>query len=568
MTARQDLLTSLSSAAGANSDADPSDARLSELEVLVVDCQATGAAPRGHLIEIGWASVGPRGTPVQARLIRLPDAERIPPAVARITGISDPMLCDAVEASAAWRELIDTAAALTPQPAPTLIHFARFEQPFLHSLAAAVPPLDLVCTHEIARRLLPDLPRRSLRALTGYFGRGVGALRRSADHVEATAFVWRELVWLLERDGVTTWRALREWLATPLAPTRRVRRVWPMSRSARLAVPDAPGVYRLMRVNGDVLYVGKASSLHDRVNSHFRHQHGTPERTLEMLSQVRAISFETTASALEAALLEPDEIKRCGPPYNVALTEEDRHLWFTPRDLSVRSPHPSPRCALGPFPSAETLDQFAALAQARSAALGRGKWTPDVRTFEAGYVRLCAAHGELSRARLGMHERLLRLGTRLWREGRRDRDTDDEGLGTADRVIDGWTPEQVQLALEWIALRAALARRRARWLTRLTDVAVVWYEPAAAHARSIVIADGEVVAHDNADADTAPPVPAGHSRSASARRASLTLARFDRLRVLTTELKRLVTTGAPVAVRFGPGPALHGARLARALWWL
>ena len=46
-------------------------------------------------------------------------------------------------------------------------------------------PLDVVCTRDIARRLLPNLPRCSLRALAGYFGRAVGALRRSADHIKA-----------------------------------------------------------------------------------------------------------------------------------------------------------------------------------------------------------------------------------------------------------------------------------------------------------------------------------------------------------------------------------------------
>src|SRR4030095_1890662 len=97
-------------------------------------------------------------------------------------------------------------------PAPTVIHFARFEQPFLRALAGGAPPLDIVCTHDIARRLLPDLPRCGVRALTGYFGRGGGALRRSADHVEATAFVWRELVRLLRDEGISTWSALQNWL--------------------------------------------------------------------------------------------------------------------------------------------------------------------------------------------------------------------------------------------------------------------------------------------------------------------------------------------------------------------
>jgi DNA polymerase-3 subunit epsilon len=163
-----------------------------------------------------------------------------------------------------------------------------------------------------------------------------------------------------------------------------------------------------------VLYVGKASSLHHRVNSYFRHQHGVPGRMLEMLSQVRAISFEVTPSALEAALVEPDEIKRHRPPYNIALTDEDRGLWFTPPDLSERSPRPSPRCRVGPFLSAEMLEQFAALADASRASLGGGRWAPDPAVFAEGYTQLSAAHGELSRGDLGMHAKLL-LGTRLWR---------------------------------------------------------------------------------------------------------------------------------------------------------
>src|SRR4030095_477509 len=96
-------------------------------------------------------------------------------------------------------------------PAPTVIHFARFEQPFLRALAGGTPPLDIVCTHDITRRLLPNLPRCGVRAVAGDFGRGVGALRRSADHVEATAFVWEALVPLLRDEGISTWSALQEW---------------------------------------------------------------------------------------------------------------------------------------------------------------------------------------------------------------------------------------------------------------------------------------------------------------------------------------------------------------------
>src|ERR671924_508871 len=541
---------------------------LSLLEVLVVDCQATAAAPRGHLLEIGWARVSNTVTQSHACLIVLPDGEQIPPAVTRITGISEHMMRTAVDGRYAWRELSDHAASLTQQPAPTVIHFAPFEQPFLRTLAAGAFPLDVVCTRDIARRILPNLPRCSLRALAGYFGRAVGALRRSADHVEATAFVWQELVGLLETKGVSTWDALHDWLAAPAKPTRSRRRVWPMPRDVRLSLPDAPGVYRMLRTDGSVLYVGKAASLHHRVNSYFRKQHGVHERSLEMLSQARAISFDITPSPLEAALLEPDEIKRHRPPYNVALTIENRALWFAPPNLTERSPHPSPEYSLGPFASARMLDEFGALAAADGRALGSTRWSPDAVTFEAGYARLCAAHPEVSPQELGAHDRLLRLGTRLWREGRRDRDVDEDDANELGRDVTVWTPEFVQVSLEWLALRAALARRRAIWLTRLFDSSLVWREPGDNCARFIVIENGELVLSTAVEANAMPAIPPGYGRPVAARREAFTLASFDRLRVLTTELKRLIAAGAPVALRLGAGPPLDESRLASALWWV
>jgi DNA polymerase-3 subunit epsilon len=367
---------------------------------------------------------------------------------------------------------------------------------------------------------------------------------------------------------VSTWDALHDWLAQPAQPTTGRRRVWPMPRDLRLSLPDAPGIYRMLRIDGSVLYVGKAASLHHRVNSYFRKQNGVPERSLEMLSQARAISFDVSPSPLEAALLEPDEIKRHGPPYNVALTVQDRALWFTSPDLSMRSSQPSPHCPVGPFPSAETLDRFGALARAERPALMSGSRGPDDGTFTAGYDRLCATHPELSRVDLSAHAKLLRLGTRLWREGRRDRDVDEDDTNDANPGLSIWNPEFVLVSLEWLALRAALARRRAIWLTRLCDSSLVWREPADGCARLIVIVNGDVVVSEAVDAHATPPIPPGYRRAVAARREAFTLGSFDRLRVLTTELKRLIAAGAPVALRLGAGPALDEWRLASALRWL
>lgn len=527
--------------------------QLASQEVLFVDCQATRAGEAGQLLEVGWARSSEPAA--RARLIRPSDGARVPPAVARVTGLSDRLLAGGVPAAQAWAELARDAAALGA-PAPAVAHFARFERPYLERLAGGRAVLEVVCTHEIARRLFPELPRRSLRALTGYFGRAVPPLRRSAEHVEATGFLWRQLVPLLADEGVRTWPELRAWLARPVEPGRRARHAFPMPREVRLAAPHAPGLYRMLRTSGDVLYVGKATSLHHRVNSYFRKQHGVHERTLELLSQARGLSFEVTESALEAALLEPDEIKRHRPPYNVQLTEADRAVWFCAPDLSGVRPRPSERACLGPFPSEQLLAQVAAFAAGSRAALGPERWGPPPAVFAEGLARLAAAHAEAR----GPRPRPLRLGARLWLAGRRLGDDRDEVLEPRR----AWTAELAFTALEELALRAALAVRRARWLTRLTDASLAWSEGGAPR---LLLLEAGALAHRGAAAGE-PPVPRGHARAAAARREGFTLASFDCLRVLTTELKRLVAEGREVALRLGPGPAFTGPALARVLEWL
>jgi hypothetical protein len=102
----------------------------------------------------------------------------------------------------------------------------------------------------------------------------------------------------------------------------------------------------------------------------------------------------------------------------------------------------------------------------------------------------------------------------------------------------------------------------------LVDSTVVWREPGDSCARLIVIEKGEVALSAAVDAHAPPPIPPGYRRPVAARREAFTVASFDRLRVLTTELKRLIAAGAPVALRLGVGPALDESRLASALWWV
>jgi DNA polymerase-3 subunit epsilon len=298
-------------------------------------------------------------------LVRLPADAVIPQAVQRITGITDDSITAAVSSKGVWENLIETATKITvgnPSAAcPTVIHFARFEEPFLRQLhqknnPESSLPFRIICTHEIAIRLLPDLPRRGIRAIAGYFGHSMPELKRSADHVVATAFIWQKMVELLDTTcGVSTLDQLIDWLAATKPPGRS-KRTFPMNPGIHLGLPDKPGIYRMLRAKkGDPLYIGKAKSLKQRVNSYFRQKAPHAEHTLEMLTQARELDFTQTGSALEAAMLESDEIKRRAPPYNIALRRRERELTFCTKDLCRHSAVVERDFPVGPLPAAKFI---------------------------------------------------------------------------------------------------------------------------------------------------------------------------------------------------------------------
>ena len=118
-------------------------------------------------------------------------------------------------------------------------------------------------------------------------------------------------------------------------------------------------------------------------------------------------------------------------------------------------------------------------------------------------------------------------------------------------------------------LRAAHAVRRARWLVRLSECSLAWAEPDDPERLRVLVIDGGAVAERAELAPGAPlPLPPGHARPAAERRAAFDLARFDRLRVLTTELRTLAAGAPSVELRFGLHARLSQPRLRRTLRWL
>jgi excinuclease ABC subunit C len=108
-------------------------------------------------------------------------------------------------------------------------------------------------------------------------------------------------------------------------------------RNVVQTLPLRPGVYRMQDARGDVLYVGKARALKNRV-SNYTQINNLSKRLQRMVSQTRSMTIVTTNNEAEALLLEAQLIKRYRPPYNVLL-RDDKSFPF----ILLRADHEFPR---------------------------------------------------------------------------------------------------------------------------------------------------------------------------------------------------------------------------------
>jgi excinuclease ABC subunit C len=144
--------------------------------------------------------------------------------------------------------------------------------------------------------------------------------------------------------------------------------VAPLKGAARIAaylktLPDAPGVYRMLDQKGDVLYVGKAKSLKKRVASYAKPS-GLSDRIARVVADTAEMLFVTTASEIEALLLESNLIKRLKPRYNVSYRDDKsfpnillRQDHAFPQLLKHRGAKSTKGAYFGPFASAGAVNR-------------------------------------------------------------------------------------------------------------------------------------------------------------------------------------------------------------------
>jgi DNA polymerase-3 subunit epsilon len=319
---------------------------LAEVTFCVVDLETTGSSPADcRITEIGAVKV--RGGACLGTFQTLVNpGVAIPPEITVLTGITHAMVLPAPTIDAVLPAFSEFAAGCV-----LVGHNVRFDAAFLNAALerAGRPRLDhpIVDTCALSRRLLADeVPNHRLGTLASRLRLDHTPSHRALDDALATTDLLHAL---LERATAFGVLGLDDLLHLPRIAGH------PQVAKLRLTdhLPRSPGVYLFVDGRGEVLYVGKATNLRQRVRSYFSGD--TRRKVGGLLREAQGVRHVACRSTLEAAVTEVRLIHEHEPRYNRVGKSWNRYTYLEltlherfPRLGLVRTPRPG-SVHLGPL---------------------------------------------------------------------------------------------------------------------------------------------------------------------------------------------------------------------------
>jgi DNA polymerase-3 subunit epsilon len=166
--------------------------------------------------------------------------------------------------------------------------------------------LQTLCTVELAKKLIPDLPSYSLGKLVHTLGIPLSDRHRAQGDAKATVALFKLL---LIKDNTKQ-------IIQSLVRKDPKRQLEPKLLDILQTAPTTTGVYYMHRENGKIIYIGKSKNIKKRLTQHFTNDNRKSKR---IQLEVAAVTYEETGNDLIAQLKESAEIKCNKPIFNRAL---------------------------------------------------------------------------------------------------------------------------------------------------------------------------------------------------------------------------------------------------------
>lgn len=228
----------------------------------------------------------------------------IPYYIQSMTGITDKMVADAPR----FEEVAEKIYTILHDRI-FIAHNVNFDYSFVKShLKESGFDLNTkkLCTVRLSRKIFPGLSSYSLGNLSRSLGITIYDRHRAGGDSEATVQLFQLL---LQNDKdkhilKSLQRNSKEWILPPNVPKEHFDQL-----------PYTPGVYYFHDKKGKVVYVGKATNIRYRVNSHFSNNSESRQKQ-NFMQHVHAISYQSCGTELMACILESAEIKKRWPVFN------------------------------------------------------------------------------------------------------------------------------------------------------------------------------------------------------------------------------------------------------------
>ena len=369
---------------------------LHDVEFVVIDTETTGLRPGpDRVIEVACVRVR-GGEAIDSFQTLINPIRRIPPFIAQFTGITQEMVNDAPTAKEIMPDVmhfIDGAIVVG--------HNVGFDIGFLsyeaQLIGRAFPP-DGLDTIPLARRFCPGLKRFKLDMVAAHLNIPTANRHRALGDATVTAAVFLRILELARQQNISTLGQLRRRLQMPVAwtgditqtpstekgengradgklassahPTTRPTGSIFLNPAWKREFSTKPGVYLMKDENDQVIYVGKAKNLKNRLASYYSHPLGYTRKMDGLLQSVKDIRTIEMGSELEALLRESEMIKALQPVYNVQLRNYELYPF-----IKIDVQHPFPRVYsskevaadgaryFGPFRSRRVVDMTIELVQ-------------------------------------------------------------------------------------------------------------------------------------------------------------------------------------------------------------
>ena len=285
---------------------------------IVTDVETTGSDPvRDRITEIACFVV--HGGEIVSEFSSLINPHKlIPGFIVNMTGITQEMVNKAPEASTIMKEI---NKLVSMNDVIFVAHNVRFDYMFVqNTMLRELFKFELpqLCTLKLARRMLPKDIKKNVGALASYYNLNILHRHRAFGDAEATAYI---LIELLEKAyneyNVKTIEELLEFqnkqASSPKPNKEKFEKLLPYLDE----LPNSPGVFYLMNDKQEIIYIGMAKSLKDKVLSYFSSEEIHSKKISTMLDSIYEIGWTECNSDLEALILETNEISKYNPPLNV-----------------------------------------------------------------------------------------------------------------------------------------------------------------------------------------------------------------------------------------------------------